>query len=242
MDKKRSLEIRKDIYNGVPAEYHPALNDLYKPQEYENYSPVKRLENRLGISGIYQEYKIPNDMKPEEYEALMAPMRIFEMLERGYGADNENEEIVIEHLQFKRAKCLAEVRGMYKELIELNPELDEAEIRPNRISSYVAIISGACSGFPSEDIIEFSQSYSKEKNDEINRRKREQTTELEELSGIKIAKGEKHLIDNWCPSQNTYNKILAKIGYRAKKAKVMAQNYNFDGYHAFLENRGFYND
>lgn len=241
MDKKRSLEIKKDIYNGVPPEYHSALNDLYKPQEYENYSPVKRLENKLGISGIYQEYRIPNNMKPEEYEALMAPMRIFEMLERGYGAENESEEIAIEYLQPQKAKCLAEVRGMYKELVELNPELEEAEVRPNRISSYVAIISGACSGFPTEDIVEFSQSYSKEKNDEINNRKREQSRELEELSGIKIAKGEKHLIENWCPSENTFNKILTKRGFRAKKAK-MATSYNFDAYHAFLENRGFYND
>lgn len=238
MDKQHSLEIKKDIYNGVPLEYHSALNNLYKPQEYEHYSPVKRLEEKLGISGIYQEYKFPDNMKPEEYETLMGPMRIFEMLERGYGAENENEEIAIESIQPQRAKCLVEIRGMYKELVELNPELKEAEIRPNRISSYVAVISGACSGFPTEDIVEFSQSYSKEKNDAINNRKREQTKELEELSGIKIAKGERHLIENWCPSENTYNKIIAKSGFKSQKAS----SYNFDAYNSFLESRGFYND
>lgn len=241
MDKKCSLEIKKEIYSGVPEEYHQALRDLYKPQEYEHYSPVKRLEDRLGISGIYQEYKFPNGMKAEEYEALMRPMRVFEMLERGYVAGNEDEEIAIEYIQPQRGKCLAEIRGMYKELVELNPKLEEAEIRQNRISSYVAVISGACSGFPAEDIIEFSQSYSKEKNDEINNRKREQSKELEELSGIKVEKGEKHLIDNWCPSQNTYDKILSKAGYKIQKSKKIPC-YDFDDYHAFLENRGFYND
>lgn len=251
MDKKRSLEIKKDIYNAVPQEYHSALNDLYKPQDYEHYSPVKRLENRLGISGIYKKYKFPNDMKPEEYEALMEPMRIFEMLERGYNPENEKEEIVIDYLQSQKSKCLFEVRQMYNELAELNPEIKAAEIKPTQVRSYVAVISGVCSGFPVDDIVEFSQSTYKEKNDEINERRREQTRELEELSGIKIARGEKHLIENWCPSRRTYNEILKASGLADRKTRIKPRTtqkstpipvYDDGGFFAFQERRGFYND
>lgn len=60
---------------------------------------------------------------------------------------------------------------MYQELVDLNPELKEARISPSQVRSYVAVISGACSGFPPEDIIEFSRAGGAD-NDRLNEEKR----------------------------------------------------------------------
>lgn len=245
MDKKHSLEIQKKIYQTIPVTYRDALNRLYQCLEYENYSPVKRMEEKLGISGIYTQYKFPNGMDALEYESLMKPLRIFEMLERGHRGNTTEENITAEYLLTKKNDFLPEIRQMYDELTDLNPELKTAQIATDKIRSYVAVISGACSGFPAEDIIAFSTNTSEEANTALNNRKREMSAELERLTGKIHQKGETPLIENWCPSENTYKKILQACT-KTKSAQKSQTNhrtaFDYDAYQNFLESRGYFND
>ncbi len=245
MDKRHSLEIQKEIYQSVPSEYRNALDRLYQCLDYENYSPVRRMEEKLGISGIYTQYKFPQNMNALEYESLMKPLRIFEMLERGHRGSTAEEHTAAEYLLTKKDKFLPEIRQMYDELTDLNPELKAAQIAPDKIRSYVAVISGTCSGFPAEDIIEFSRSTSEEDNTALNNRKREMSAELERLTGKTHQKGETPLIENWCPSENTYKKILQTCT-TAKSASKRQTNhqtaFSYDAYQNFLESRGYFND
>ncbi len=164
----QSQAIKKAIYASVPKEKHQELNQLYACLDYDNYSPVKRFEEAADIKGIYHRYKFPNDMEPLEYEALMKPMRIYEVIERGL---NPQEDSLALALQDQKPQSLFAVRKMYLDLVELNPELKKAQISPTQVRSYVAVISGACSGFPPEDIIEFSYAKGID-NDRINNEKR----------------------------------------------------------------------
>ena len=166
--KKRSLELKKAMYAAVPVELHPQLDKLYETTNYKNYSPVRRFEEASGITGIYHQYKIPNDMDPLEYEALMKPMRIYELIERGLHKDMDP---LVEILQKQKSRYLPAIREMYEALVELNPELKKAKISSSLIRSYVVVISGACSGFPPEDIINFSYARDRE-NELLNDEKR----------------------------------------------------------------------
>lgn len=243
--KEQSLQIKRDIFASVPQELHQELSALYTCVNYQNYSPVKRLEETLGIKGIYHEYKFPNDIKPLEYEELMKPMRIFEMLERGINRDKEAEQIIWDNMQKAKPQSLFAIRKMYNDLVELNPELKKAEIKPSQISSYVAVISGACSGFPPQDIIEFSQARSGEANDRMNNEKRNFSKLLETKTG-KMRSDGGHLVENWCPSQSTRNKIIEIVDRQYSQKKTQDHNPQqglYDsGYYSFLESRGFFND
>ncbi|MBO5442383.1 MAG: hypothetical protein J6A33_01190 [Alphaproteobacteria bacterium] len=246
MDKKRSLKILKEIYQSVPPEDRNALDRLYQCLDYENYSPVKRMEQKLGISGIYTNYKFPQGMEAADYESLMKPLRIFEMLERGHQGNSVEEEIAARHLLAKKEHFLPEIRQMYDELTNLNPELKTARIIPDRIRSYVAVISGACSGFPVQDIVEFSLSTSDEKNTALNNRKREMSAELEQLTGKTHQKGETPLIENWCPSETTYQKIkqacIEQKSAQKPQTNPRTSSFDYDAYQNFLESRGYFND
>lgn len=246
MDSKQSQTLKKSLYDAVPEEYRPGLDSIYQNIDYDNYSPVKRLENKLGISGIHENYQFPGNMNALEYESLMKPMRVFEMFERGFQGATETEVVAQQCLMAQKGKFLFEIRNMYNELVSLNPELKAAEIKPTQIRSYVAVISGACSGFPAEDIIEFSRATSPEKNDAINDRKRKQSAELERLTGKVHKKGEPPLIENWCPSEKTYNRILAAAGLKSTEQPQprpkQASSYNYDAYQEFLTSRGYYDD
>lgn len=80
--KEQSLAVQKEIYAAVPEERRNELAALYACLDYRNYSPVKRFEEASGLRGIYHDYKFPEDMNPLEYEMLMKPMRIYEVIER----------------------------------------------------------------------------------------------------------------------------------------------------------------
>lgn len=243
--KEQSLQIKQTIYAAVPQEYHQELSILYACVNYQNYSPVKRLEETLDIKGIYHNYNFPGNMPPLEYENLMKPMRLFEVLERSSAPEQEREKKLKEHLQKAKPQCLFAIRQMYEELTELNPELKKAKIKPSQISSYVAVISGACSGFPPEDIVEFSQARSGEANDKLNEEKRNFSKLLETKTGKHRNDGG-HLVENWCPSLSTRNKIIDIVDKQYPKEKPqpkMTQHSFYDSdYYRFLESRGFYND
>ena len=81
-------------------------------------------------------------MNPLEYEMLMKPMRIYEVIERGM---NPGTDALAADLQKAKPQSLFAVRRMYQELVDLNPELKEARISPSQVRSYVAVISGASS-------------------------------------------------------------------------------------------------
>ena len=166
--KEQSLAVQKEIYAAVPEERRNELAALYACLDYRNYSPVKRFEKASGLRGIYHNYKFPEDMNPLEYESLMKPMRIYEVIERGM---NPGTDTLAADLQKTKPQSLFAVRRMYQELVDLNPELKEARVSPSRVRSYVAVISGACSGFPPEDIIEFSRAEGAD-NDRLNEEKR----------------------------------------------------------------------
>lgn len=225
LTKEQSLSLKKAMYASVPKELYPKLDKLYSYLNYQNYSPVKRFEKAAGISGIYYQYKMPNNMDPLEYEALMKPMRIYEMIERGL---SDNMEPLIEALEEQKPHNLFAVRKMYEALVELNPELQQAKISPAQIKSYVVVISGACSGFPPEDIINFS--YCENKN-RLNEEKRQFSRLLEQRLQTR-GPDNTPLIENWCPSESTRQKIM-------KELKPRFQN---KAYFSFLKKRGWYDD
>lgn len=234
--KEHSLEVKEKIYNAIPKELHKVVDDIYSSKDYDNFSPVTRLEQELGISDIGQKYKFPNNMDPIEFEELMKPVRIFEFMERGMvKPHSEEEQQAIEYLQSSKPRAMFEVRMMYNELIKLNPELKEAVVNPNEFKSYVAVISGACSGFPKEDIIEFSEARSEESNMAINQRKYKQSEELTILTGKDVA------IENWCPSEKTFNKVVAKISAKQNNNQKSAQT-SYENYIYFIQSRGGYDD
>ena len=233
--KEQSLALQKKIYAAVSEEHQPELAALYACLDYQNYSPVKRFENATGLKGIYHHYKFPQDMNPLEYEALMKPMRIFEIIERSM---NPGSDDLLAELQEVKPQSLFAVRKMYQELTELNPELKEAAISPTLVRSYVAVISGACSGFPPEDIIEFSKAKGAD-NDRINEEKRQFSKLIEQRTGRTGANG-KPLIENWCPSEKTRNRILQLLDNRDQKRTN--QSFDNTGFYSFLVDRGWFND
>lgn len=127
--KEQSLAVQKEIYAAVPEERRNELAALYACLDYRNYSPVKRFEEASGLRGIYHNYKFPEDMNPLEYEALMKPMRIYEVIERGM---NPGTDTLAADLQKTKPQSLFAVRRMYQELVDLNPELKEARVSPSR--------------------------------------------------------------------------------------------------------------
>ena len=212
--KAQSLEIKRAVYASVPKEYRAGLDSLFASLNYDNYSPVRRMEEALGISGIYHQYDFPGGMPPLEFEALMKPMRVYEILEKGLC--NKEEQIAGEYMKAAKSKSLFAIRRMYDELTTLNPELKAAHIEPTQIRSYVAVISGACSGFPPEDIIEFSRATKGSANDRINDEKRRFSKFLEEKTGKRRSDGGP-LVENWCPSLKTRNRILNILGLKNER-------------------------
>ena len=253
MNREKSIILKSKLYKAIPRENYDFLTELYGCVDYRNYSPVKRLEKAIGIRGIYHRYRFPGDVSPEDYEDMMKPIRVFEMIERGLTPETPQTSAVINGLAQIKPQFLNEIRAMHRELIRLNPELqDIVPLRPNKIRSYVAIISGACSGFPPEDIAAFNHaSESPEANQRLNRRKREMSDEIEKISG---QKGDsftnrdgkvcyRGLIENWCPSEKTFQEILRKTKNRyPDKEKHPAPTTDIRGYQSFLENRGYYDD
>ena len=253
MNREKSIILKSKLYKAVPRENYDFLTELYSYVDYPNYSPVKRLEKAIGIRGIYHHYRFPGNISPEDYEDMMKPIRVFEMIERGLAPKTPQSSAVINGLAQIKPQFLNEIRAMHRELIRLNPELqDIIPLRPAEIRSYVAIISGACSGFPPEDIAAFNHaSESAEANLFLNRRKREMSEELEKISG---KRGEsftnregkvcyRGLIENWCPSEKTFQQILRKTKIRyAEPAPSKISDLSFQGYQSFLENRGYYDD
>lgn len=228
INRFQSAQLQNKIYNSVPEEKRPMLNGLMAGLAYEQYSPVTRMEDKLGIKGIYQHYKIPQNMDPLDYETLMKPMRLFEVIERVLDKEDKKNKQLSENLSEARAGAFSMIREMHQELITLNPELGDVPVRPNRISSYVAVISGACSGFPQEDIKEFAIANINGTMDELNDRKDKQIQELKDVSGVEKA------FDNWCPSEKTFDKIVGRV--KDKRA-----NDRFNDYQSFMQDR-FYND
>ncbi len=217
MDKAKSLLLKQKLYRTVPEKYRGDMDELYQKVDYPNYSPVRRFENAVGISGIYHAYNIPGSMTPEEYEAGIKPMRVFEMIERGYYPALNR---AVDYLFDIYDDFLKEIKTCYVELQECNPELKN--IKPyntEEIRSYVALISGVCSGFPPEDIAAFVAARDPAANECLNRRKAEMSEEIEKITGkhgekfINLQGKTRHypLIDNWCPSEQTYQKILGKV-------------------------------
>ena len=243
--KEDSLSIFQTIQATVPQQQQSEFKNLYRLVDYQNYSPVKRFEEASGLQGIYYNYKFPNNIDPLEYEELMKPMRIYEVLERG--AATISDELATALKETQRQSLFA-IRHMHNDLIELNPELKKAETVSTHIRSYVAIISGACSGFPPEDIIEFSQAKG-EDNDRINKEKYEFSQQLE--TRLKLHKtNNQALIENWCPSRKTRDMIMQKLNERERereqKQKKQEQKLNtpFENsdFYSFLADRGWFND
>ncbi len=232
--KEQSLAVQKEIYAAVPEERRNELAALYACLDYRNYSPVKRFEEASGLRGIYYDYKFPEDMNPLEYETLMKPMRIYEVIERGM---NPGTDALAADLQKAKPQSLFAVRRMYQELVDLNPELKEARVSPSQVRSYVAVISGACSGFPPEDIIEFSRAEGAD-NDRLNEEKRRFSQLVERRTGRR-GPDNMPLIENWCPSEKTRRRILRLLDNRDRQRAVSLDS---GGFYSFLADRGWFND
>ena len=225
MDKRQSIVLKQKLYKSVPQKYHNDLDSLYKQVDYQNFSPVKRFEEAVGIKGIYHQYNIPGSVSPEEYESYIKPIRVYEMIERNlaFSEDDpsyDNKLKVKGYLFDDYDLFLSEAYECYKELLAINPEIknikpyDKYEIR-----SYVAIISGVCSGFSPEDIAAFVAARNPSDNEALNNRRTEMSQEIEKITG---KKGEEFinnegkkinfpLINNWCPSEETYKRIQKEV-------------------------------
>ena len=173
-------------------------------------------------------------MNPLEYETLMKPMRIYEVIERGM---NPGTAALAADLQPAKLQSLFAVRRMYQELVDLNPELKEARVSPSQVRSYVAVISGACSGFPPEDIIEFSRAKGAD-NDRLNEEKRRFSQLVERRTGRR-GPDNMPLIENWCPSEKTRRRILRLLDNRDRQRAVSPDS---GGFYSFLADRGWFND
>ena len=220
MDKRQSIILKQKLYKSVPQKHHSDLDVLYKQVDYQNFSPVKRFEDTVGIKGIYHQYNIPGSVSPEEYESYIKPIRIYEMIERGH---YPNKNRAVEFILDEYDTFLDEAKKCYNELQNINPEIKNIKPYNNQeIRSYVAIISGVCSGFPPEDIAAFVVARNPNDNDALNQRKAEMSQEIEQITGKKGIefinnqgkKIHRPLIDNWCPSEKTYQKIQNKVSQK----------------------------
>ncbi len=237
MNKIKSLKLKQDFYRGLAPDEAAGMDALYHMVDYENYSPVKRLEEGLGISGIYHDYRFPEGMTPEGYEALMKPARVVEMLERGYYPEQDNERLAVEKVLEHFDEALSLVKGMYEELCLLNPEIASiVPVRQDQVRAYVLIVSGVCSGFPPEDIRAFNDARKESDNQALNRRRQEMSEEIENLSGRRGEKfvnprgetGYFSLIRNWCPSEETYRRILKKTREKYRPRALVKQARVYD--------------
>ena len=150
---------------------------------------------------------------------------------------NPGTDTLAADLQKTKPQSLFAVRRMYQELVDLNPELKEARVSPSRVRSYVAVISGACSGFPPEDIIEFSRAEGAD-NDRLNEEKRRFSQLVERRTGRR-GPDNMPLIENWCPSEKTRRRILRLLDNRDQKRAVSLDS---GGFYSFLADRGWFND
>lgn len=251
MNNYASIAVFKaNLIHAIPKNLLPAFAEIYQKVDYTNYSPVKRLEEKVGISGVYKNYNIPQGMSPENFEALAKPMRLFEMFERGFEPKNDEEKEVVAKLKPFKPLALSLSKQMSADIIKLNPELAQIEIKhPNLVRSHIALISGVCSGFPVEDIKQFMDAAGNSfLLSQINERKREMSNKIESISGQrgepffvngKIV-GYQGLIENWCPSEKTFQHILQKT--QAKYQKNSQNDFNVNAYMDFLASRGFYDD
>ena len=251
MDNYASVAVFKaNLIHAVPKNLLPAFAEIYQKVDYTNYSPVKRLEEKVGINGVYKNYNIPLNMSPENFEALAKPMRLFEMFERGFEPKNDGEKEVVAKLKPFKPLALSLTKQMSADLIKLNPELAQIEIKhPNLVRSHIALISGVCSGFPVEDIKQFMEAAGNPALlVQMNNRKQEMSRKIEAISGQKgeplFVNGQivsyQGLIENWCPSEKTYQRILQKT--QAKYKNTTRDDFNVNAYMDFLASRGFYDD
>ncbi|MFV0626802.1 MAG: hypothetical protein ACK5N8_05595 [Alphaproteobacteria bacterium] len=214
------------------------LKSLLKSVSYENYSPVKRVEDILGVSGVQQQYKFPQDIEPLEFESYLKPLRIFEIEEKGYLPFPEKEAMSFILPQKKEALKFAE--SAFDELAKLNPELKEI---PNKktIHNYVAILSGVCSGFPIEDITEFCdyiRNDDQEKCEHLNYMRKEYSHKIKELIKQKgkpnnskdvpeltkrLEKGGVFL--NWCPSKASFEKIYSALDKNLDRQQFLSAHF-----------------
>lgn len=251
MNNYASIAVFKaNLIHAIPKNLLPAFAEIYQKVDYPNYSPVKRLEEKVGISGVYQNYRFPYNLSPENFEALAKPMRLFEMFERGFEPKNDDEKEVVAALKPFKPLALSLSKQMSDDIIKLNPELAQIEIKhPSLVRSHIALISGVCSGFPVEDIKQFMEAAGNPSLlAQINERKHEMSHKIEAISGQKgepfLVNGKivgyQGLIENWCPSEKTFQRILQKT--QAKYQKNSRNDFNVNAYMDFLSSRGFYDD
>ncbi len=229
INKEESLVLKQKMYKALEPEKHLRMDNLFDSYG-EGYSPVAALEKTLDISGIQHHYKIPGGMEALEFERLLRPLRAFSLLEKGdAGMVKDMEECMAENkVEFwKRSKSL------YDEFVELNPELKGCKVN-GTLRDYMAVLSGACSGFPPEDVMEFIGSKG-ERNNYINERRLRQNEELKKLTRCEKRFDGKDLIYNWCPSDKTFDKIKERWAGRQGQRKI-------EDFMQYREARGHFDD
>lgn len=210
-----------------------AFDSLCNSCSSQPFSPVKNLENMLGISGIYKKYNFPENIEPEDYEMLAYPANIFQFDERANLKSDSKK--AYELLEPVKEKSFQHIKNMYTALVKLNPELKEIEIKKEGIYPYIAIISGACSGFPSEDIKLYIDDLNNDNPNKIgiDTSRREYSSKIVSLIKTKgkpnnskaPAMLEKRLengdiFKNWCPTKNTFDKVYKKLDSNLEYQKI----------------------
>lgn len=239
--KDKLAENRKQLLTNMKqtVEKHSSdavfgFEDLMKSVNRGTFSPVKTVENMLGIGGVSQEYNFPENISPLEYEAYMYPANIFQIDERGC-IDNDSQEALLVLKKFE-PQCKDYIIDMYNALVDLNPELKEIPVDTKKSYGYISIISGACSSFPIDDIKTFCTAvFEKDsaKMQELNNNREEYS---QKIRGLIKTKGmprnsrdqqllqtrmhKESIFKNWAPTEKSFNKIYSKLNSNLEYQKV----------------------
>lgn len=230
------------------------FDKMQRSFSYENYSPVKRVEGCLNISGISQKYNIPYATDPLEFEQSIKALRII-ALKNSNIIDSE-EEVALDFIAPLEKDSIALAEKICQSIKNINPDLREIQIDKTNPSSYVAFISGVCSSFPKEDIEEFCNAITfndKNKLKELNNRKKSLTEKLRPMINIENSKNQellekrlkvRDIFVNWCPSEKTFEKIYqaTKEQNKTLNTKKNAPQMNVDAFINYKLQCGHYDD
>lgn len=219
------------------------FDNMKKSVNKGTFSPVKVVEEMLGIYGVAEEYKFPENIPPLEYEGYMYPANIFQLSER-IKASPETQE-VYDMLKPVDEKCKGHIVDMYNSLVELNPKLKSIPVNPDITFGYISVVSGVCSSFPFDDIKAFCSALM-EKDDtkmkELNCNREEYSNNIRNLIISKgMPKNSKNILllqtrmsrenifKNWAPTKSSYEKVYQRLDMNIENQRV--QEYeNFMSY------------
>lgn len=157
------------------------INERYDYSQHEETFPSKETGEDLGLSWLYNDWKLPDNMTPDELGKLV--MR--------------KNDIIQEVRKGNKVTAEKIITDLYNKLIVLNPELKN--IRYKNIGNALDLLFGALSKFNYDDIKFFTEHTSKELI-AYNHKNNKRSGDLQSNLGVDIS---------WVMSPVTFKKMEA---------------------------------